>query len=381
MIALGLSGLVLLGLATARVGTTAVLVGAAGALLPVGPVVGTFLWMDRWEPQPSRLLLLAFFWGSCVATITAMMINDTTRMLTETVLGGSDSGAISAVVFAPLVEEGTKGAFLVGLVSWRRREFDGIVHGVVYAGMTAAGFAFTENIYYFGRAFAEGGGLGNSSRGVIAVFMLRGVLAPFAHPLFTAMMGIGLGIAARTERRHLRVVAPLLGYLGAASLHALWNGSAVLGGGTAFLNVYFLIMVPIFVGVMIIVLWQRRREQRVVAQALPAMATMGWIGPSEVGLLASLAGRHGWRLAVRRRTGRRAVRVVVGYQTAVTELAFLRDAMKRGTAGGDPQDRHQELLLNLRVARAAAVGALGAVRACSARHRAGRSSRSRWLSP
>ena len=56
-----------------------------------------------------------------------------------------------------------------------------------------------------------------------------------------------------------------------------------------------------------------------------------------------------------------AVRAVAGYQTAVTELAFLRDAMRRGTAGGDAPDRHQELLLNLRVVRAAAVGALGAV--------------------
>jgi len=30
-------------------------------------------------------------------------------------------------------------------------------------------------------------------------------------------------------------------------LHALWNGAATLGGGQTFLNVYFLIMVPIFI--------------------------------------------------------------------------------------------------------------------------------------
>ena len=33
---------------------------------------------------------------------------------------------------------------------FRRREFDGVVDGVVYAGLVAAGFAFTENILYFG---------------------------------------------------------------------------------------------------------------------------------------------------------------------------------------------------------------------------------------
>ena len=58
---------------------------------------------------------------------------------------------------APIVEEAVKGAFLVGLLIFRRREFDGIVDGIVYAGLVAAGFAFTENILYFGRAFTEDG--------------------------------------------------------------------------------------------------------------------------------------------------------------------------------------------------------------------------------
>src|SRR2546422_10241611 len=66
--ALGLCGLALVGVGTARVGALAVLVGAAVALLPVSIVVGAFLWVDRWEPEPARLLLLAFAWGACGAT-------------------------------------------------------------------------------------------------------------------------------------------------------------------------------------------------------------------------------------------------------------------------------------------------------------------------
>jgi RsiW-degrading membrane proteinase PrsW (M82 family) len=53
------------------------------------------------------------------------------------------------------------------------------------------------------------------------------------------MIGIGIGVAARTRDRHLRVIAPLGGYLAAVVLHALWNGAATLGGGANFLNVYF----------------------------------------------------------------------------------------------------------------------------------------------
>ncbi len=55
-------------------------------------------------------------------------------------------------ISAPIVEEGAKGLFLVGLLIFRRRELDGVVDGIVYAGLTAAGFAFTENILYLGRA-------------------------------------------------------------------------------------------------------------------------------------------------------------------------------------------------------------------------------------
>ena len=74
-----------------------------------------------------------------------------------------------------------KGALLFGLLWWRRREFDGVIDGIVYAELVAAGFAFTENILYFGRAFVPGG-LASEQGGVLIVFVLRGLLSPFAHP-------------------------------------------------------------------------------------------------------------------------------------------------------------------------------------------------------
>jgi RsiW-degrading membrane proteinase PrsW (M82 family) len=83
----------------------------------------------------------------------------------------------------------------VGLLLFRRREFDGIIDGIVYAGIVAAGFAFTENILYFGRAFGEEAEMGGS---VLFTLILRGVLSPFAHPLFTSMTGIGAGLAANS---------------------------------------------------------------------------------------------------------------------------------------------------------------------------------------
>ncbi|MBV8932483.1 MAG: PrsW family intramembrane metalloprotease [Kutzneria sp.] len=353
LIALGLCALILLGLGTAKVGQLPVLVGAAAALLPVGPVVAAFLWLDRWEPEPPKLLWLCFAWGACGATTCSLLINSTAEALGDRVLGHGGGDTIAATVSAPVVEEAAKGVLLIGLLVLRRRELNGLVDGVVYAGFTAAGFAFTENIYYFGRVFADYG-FGNATSGVIAAFILRGVLAPFTHPLFTAMMGIGIGIAARHRGRKVAVVAPLAGYLAAVLLHSLWNSSATLGGANAFLTVYFLVILPLLVAMITLVVWQRRREQRVIAKRLPGMVNAGWIARSEVDLLASLPGRRSWRAKARQRGGRPAARAVSDYQTAVTELAFLVDAAEHGRVGRDTEERQQALLTAMRAARVAA---------------------------
>jgi RsiW-degrading membrane proteinase PrsW (M82 family) len=354
-----LFALLVLGLATARVGVLATVIGVLAAVLPVAVVVATFLWIDRWEPEPASLLLISFCWGAFVATLSALLINDTASTVGDMLLGSGNGDKLSAIVSAPVGEEAVKAIPVLAVLLRRSHEFDGMVDGIVYAGFSAAGFAFTENIYYFGRAFAEYGFGDGTSAGVLATFILRGVLSPFAHPLFTVLTGIGVGVAARTVSKHVRVLAPLGGYLGAVGLHALWNASATLGGTTAFLNVYFLIMVPMFIGVLLLVLWQRRREQRVVAAALPGMADARWIARSEVDLLASLSGRRKWRRQARRESGRAAGRAVGAYQASVTELAFLRRNLANGNAEPGANRRHSELLAVLRSVRAEAVRLAG----------------------
>lgn len=359
VVLLAVCGLLVFGLATGDLGVTPVVVGTGAALVPVAIVVAAFLWVDRWEPEPAKLLLIAFFWGACVATLTALLVNSTAESVGDLLLGSGHGSRFSAIVSAPLVEEAAKAAFVLGLLWRRAREFDGVVDGIVYAGMTAAGFAFTENIYYFARAFDEGGIGDGTSSGVLTAFILRGVLSPFTHPLFAVLTGIGIGLAASTRSRKIRYLAPLGGYLAAVGLHALWNAAATLGGAQTFLNVYFLIMVPMFAGVALLVFWQRRREQRVIAAALPGMAAARWIAKSEVELLASLSGRRYWRRQAARESGRAAARAVSAYQATVTELAFLRANRIAGVAGPEAERRQEELLAVLQAARAEAVRQAG----------------------
>ena len=99
---------------------------------------------------------------------------------------------------------------------------------------------------------------------------------------------------------------------------------------------------------------RRRREQRIVAGQLAAMAQNRWIANSEVALLASLNGRKNWLRAVRRKSGDESAKAVRSYQIAVTELAFLRHRIEQGTAGQSAEHRHGVLLDTLHAARAAA---------------------------
>jgi RsiW-degrading membrane proteinase PrsW (M82 family) len=293
-------------------------------------VVACYLWLDRWEPEPTRLLLLAFLWGATVAVIVSV----TLEVATSEVLG---SGPV-LTVFGPIIEEAAKGGFLlVMLTGSRRREFDGVVDGLVYAGFAAVGFAFIEDIGYLVQSFGQGTGT------AVTTVVLRLVVAPFAHPLFTSLTGLGFGLAVSRPRSSGRWMYPAAGFLGAVALHSLWNGSLTFGL-FGYLVVYVLIMVPAFVAAVLIARYHRRRERDVVQRQLPAMVYFGWITSAEAGWLATLAHRRAWLREVRRRTGRDAANALRGFQTAVTELAFLRDKVERGVAQPDAYYLHAELV-------------------------------------
>ncbi len=175
------------------------------------------------------MLSTAFFWGALVAAFFAFLFNTifgaTVSMLAQDPNAGEAS---AAVISAPIVEEIGKSLILFIFFFAKKDEFDGIVDGIVYASMAGLGFAMTENILYYGNAAAQSGGI------LTATVIVRGFFAPFSHPLFTSLAGIGLGLARQSNNTAVKLVTPLLGLLMAIFMHSLWNASAVLGGGAAF---------------------------------------------------------------------------------------------------------------------------------------------------
>ena len=350
-----LCGLLTLAAVTSSTGVMGFLIGTLLALLPLPVVLAAFRWLDRYEPEPRGLLAFAFFWGATVAALAAAFFNTVSAMVLAGTTDERTGLATTAVLVAPWVEEAAKGAAVLAVFLFRRREFDGIVDGIVLAGLTGVGFAFSENILYFGRAFLVGEADLGVSGGLFAsgvTFVTRGVLAPFAHPLFTAMTGIGLGIAASRPRGAIRVAAPVVGYLVAVALHALWNISS-LGSFTGFLTGYVLIMVPAFALTVGVATWSRRREGAVVAARLPAYVDAGWLASEDVAMLSSLPRRRQAVDWAERTYGERGATALRDFQHAATELAFLRDRAHRGHAGPDFPAREREILAEVARTRAA----------------------------
>ncbi|GAA0591113.1 PrsW family intramembrane metalloprotease [Kribbella sandramycini] len=325
--------------------------GMAFALVPVVPVIALYLWLDRYEPEPTRYIVFALCWGAFIATLVAIFINtEVARQLAETGAGGDRS----AIFVAPPVEEFAKGAVILLLALVRRKEFDGIIDGLVYAGMVGVGFAFTENILYYGRIFSELSNEAGSDaglRGVLVLFVLRGLMSPFAHPLFTSFTAIGIGIAVRHRSTAVRFLAPVVGFLAAVLAHAAWNASASWAEGTGFLVAYFLLMVPIFVGMVIFALVLRSREGKMIASRLYDYVRFGWLVAPEVPLIATMRGRKALRQNARR-YGAQAEAAAKAFQQNATDLAYLRDKIVRQVIGPEALPEEKKLLDELRARRA-----------------------------
>ena len=337
---------VLLYLITA-LGAVGVTVAAVAALIPFGFVLLAIRWIDRWEPEPRPALLFAVLWGAGVA-VSVALIFDLGVQIALNATGGRPNDLLQSVIQAPLVEEGAKG-FGVLLLFWvNRRHFDGPVDGIVYAATVAAGFAFTENILYFGRTLAEAGVGGE----FLFVFIARGVFSPFAHLLFTACTGYAIGkVAERGGGAGAGFVAYLIGLIPAALLHALWNGGLGLARNTH--EYYVVVEVPIFLAAAAVVLGVRARERSVTRRRLSEYADAGWFTPEEVAMLATAEGRRrALRWAAVQPDPRVKRAAVTRFVRDATRLGHARQRVVRGRAGIGRTPDEQQLLARIVADRA-----------------------------
>lgn len=333
----------LVGYFLSAMGPWASLIGMLLALLPLAGVLVAVRIVDRWEPEPRGLLVLAVAWGAIAAVAIALGVD----LVLSYVFGDGDSlfrDVMRTVVQAPVVEEFAKGLGVLLIFATARRAFDGPVDGIVYGALVGAGFAFTENIQYFAMSFIEGGAVETGW-----TFFMRGILSPFAHVMFTSVTGFALGLAARRGLSTGQSLGPwLTGLAGAIALHALWNGSALFGD---FIVLYITLQVPLFIGFILGIVALRREEARLTRRRLGDYAAAGWFTPQEVDMLATSSGRKAALAWARTLRGDRTALM----RTFITDATALAATRQRAITGRDPNAvaEERELLSKTAATRAA----------------------------
>ena len=284
LLVLGIVGVVILSLLAvfvaayliAGIGADAFALGGIMALVPLAIVFFGVRWIDQWEREPRLAVLFAFLWGAAVAVLIALVVGAAFDIVVVALSGGDDFAYefIGSAIQAPLVEETGKGLGVLIVLWAARRYFDGPVDGIVYAAWVAGGFAFTENILYFGSQLVDSGGIDGS---VLEIFLIRGMMSPFAHVMFTSFVGLALGLAARNAGALGAIGYFLLGLVPAVLLHALWNGALFFVSD--FYGYYAIVQVPLFVIAILLVVFLRRQESKLTFDRLSEYAERRLVQP------------------------------------------------------------------------------------------------------
>jgi len=262
------------------VSTRAAALGIALGLVPLVLVLPVLAWLDRVEPEPFRSRVHAVLWGATVAGLASGLVNS--------IVAVQAGDAWASVASAPLVEEFTKGLGVYWAL--RRREIDGVMDGIVYAGWVALGFAIVEDFLYFTTAVEAGQWQ--------EVFVVRALLTPFAHPLFTAWIGLAIGLAV--ARQQSLLINAAWGYGLAVASHAAWNAAITLGEEQESLAVilvaaagFFLLFIAAAVTVTIL----RRHDQRRFTDVVPFLAQRYGMSSQEVAVFGD------WKTVLSNRRG------------------------------------------------------------------------------
>jgi RsiW-degrading membrane proteinase PrsW (M82 family) len=197
------------------------------------PVTGVVWYLDH-DPSPvlsPRRILAAFILASVIGVLAASMIEF------WVVFGPGPLGNLKV----GLIEELVKGVAIV-VLAWGLRSFtrrDGMVLGAAvgfgFAALESSGYALASLFV------VQGQQLYLSFSSVIVTELVRGVLAPFGHGLWSAILGGAIFHAARGGRLRLSW-GVLIAFLGVSLLHA---GFDTFGGIPGYIAISVIGLLPL----------------------------------------------------------------------------------------------------------------------------------------
>jgi len=178
-------------------------------------------WLDRFEKEPWGLLAATFIWGAIPAIVVSLVAEFALGIPFAGFFGDAALELIQGSVIAPVVEEAAKGLVILAVFLVFRREFDGVLDGIVYGALVGFGFAMTENGLYFLGALAEGG-----TAAWLSIVLVRTTVFGLNHGLFSGIVGMGFGYASIVDSAWKRWLAPVACLGAAIVVHAVHNLSA-----------------------------------------------------------------------------------------------------------------------------------------------------------
>lgn len=178
------------------------------------------VWLsDRYEREPLYIVLLAALWGALPSIVFSCLFESVLGAPVSVFAGKPTAEVVGAVLIAPPIEEVAKAGALLLVLLFFRKEFDDVMDGLVYGAAVGIGFSFVEDLGYFLGGLMESGVSGGG-----IIFGLRNFGFILNHSLFTALTGIGFGLARVYHRDALaRFGWPAVGLSGAIALHAIHN--------------------------------------------------------------------------------------------------------------------------------------------------------------
>ena len=103
----------------ANTGIAGFVIGFIASLIPLAAVLLAVRFIDRWEPEPKRLLLFAFTWGAVVSIAVTLLIQPVFLARCRVRRRGLDFHDVHVTVQAPVVEEFAKSLGLLLLLLLR----------------------------------------------------------------------------------------------------------------------------------------------------------------------------------------------------------------------------------------------------------------------
>jgi RsiW-degrading membrane proteinase PrsW (M82 family) len=221
------------------------------------PVTGVVWYLDH-DPSPAmspRRIFAAFIIAGVMGALAASLLEF------WFVYGPGLLGMLKVGLIEELVKGVAIVAFAVGLRSYATRD------GMVLGATVGFGFAALESSgYALASLFVvQGGHLILSLQSVVFTELVRGLLAPFGHGLWSAILGGVIFHAARNGRMR-PAWSVLVAFLGVSLLHAAYDS---FGGITGYIVISVIGIVPL------VYLWLRgdrglirfrgRKQQPVVA--------------------------------------------------------------------------------------------------------------------